>query len=92
VSRPAKRKSKPAHVRSGREPRPGGTPSPTPVFATALRTARGIHLSREPLEVEALASSLLGMFDQPLIDVDDPVDFPGESSMPRTSDTRRSAG
>lgn len=53
-------------------------PSPTPVFEMALRSVRGIHATVEPLEVEAFISDLLGMFDRPLIDVPDPVDFFGK--------------
>lgn len=53
-------------------------PSPTPVFETALRSARGIHATDDPLEVEVFVSGLLGTFDRPLIDVPDPVDFFGQ--------------
>jgi len=82
VSRPPKRKIKHTPGSASREPGRGpagaGTPSPTPLFETILRTARGIHLSPEPLEVEVFASRLLGTFDRPLIDVADSIDFLGQ--------------
>lgn len=79
MSRPSKRKSKAARNRARREA--GGTgrsPSPTAVFEAALRKARGIHQSGDPLEIEALASNILGTFDRPLIDVKDSIDFLGQ--------------
>jgi hypothetical protein len=79
VSRPPKRKSKAARDRNRRGP--GGTsrsPSLTAIFEAALRTARGIHRSGDPLEVEVLASNLLGTFDRPLMDVKDSIEFLGQ--------------
>lgn len=79
MNRPPKRKSKAARQRTRRGP--GGTsrsPSLTAVFDAALRTARGIHRSGDPLEVEVLASNLLGTFDRPLMDVKDSIDFLGQ--------------
>ena len=77
MSRPPKRKTKPAQARARREPAGGGTPSPTPIFQAALQGARGIHATDDPLQVEVFVSDLLGLFDRPLIDVRDPVDFFG---------------
>ena len=77
MSRPPKRKTKPARARARREPASSGTPSPTPIFQAALQGARGIHATDDPLQVEVFVSDLLGLFDRPLIDVRDPVDFFG---------------
>lgn len=82
VSRPSKRKPRPAgsdRRRCSSGPtRPTGTPSPTTIFEAALRGVRGIHAVDEPIEVESFVSDLLGNFDQPLIDIDDSVDFLGQ--------------
>lgn len=82
MSRPSKQKPRPAGAARGRcsngPTRPTGTPSPTTIFAAALRGVRGIHAVDEPIEVESFVSDLLGNFDQPLIDIDDSVDFLGQ--------------
>lgn len=64
-------------MRPRREPAAADTPSPTPIFEAALRGARGIHATDDPLQVEVFVSDLLGLFDRPLIGVRDPVDFFG---------------
>lgn len=82
MSRPSKRKPRPAGAARGRcsngPTRPTGTPSPTTIFEAALRGVRGIHAAAEPIEVESFVSDLLGNFDRPLIGIDDPVDFLGQ--------------
>jgi len=42
-----------------------------------MRTARGIHATDDPLQVEVLVSGVLSLFDQPLIDIADSVEFLG---------------
>jgi len=47
------------------------------VCQLALRLARELVLAEDPLEVELLASTTLGLLDRPLVGVDDPIDFLG---------------
>ncbi len=77
MRRPTKRKGKPEHTRPRSTPRSAG-PSTTPIFEAALRSARGIHASDDPLQIEVFVSALLGTFDKPLIDVPDSIDFIGQ--------------
>lgn len=75
---PTPSKRRPGKARQPRRPRStDGPPSIDGVFAAAYRSARGLGATVDPLEAETLASSLLAMWNQPLIGERDPVEFFG---------------
>lgn len=79
MSQPSRRKTSVASPeRSRRDSGSTGMPSPARIFESALRAARGIHATDDPLQPEVLVSGLLGTLDRPLIDVADTVDFLGQ--------------
>lgn len=74
--KPSRRPGK--HPVSRRRRTSDSLPGLDTVFQSAFRMARGLTGTADPLEAELVASTVLAMWELPLVGIDDPVDFIGQ--------------